>query len=89
MEKDQLLELILKIDDKLDRFHTEFVQINITLAKQEESLASHIKRTEILEQQIVPINRNIYMLQGVAKFFGASTLLVGLVAGILKIYHLL
>ena len=54
--------ILSKIDDRLSK-------IDSTLAAQHESLRDHIRRTELLEEQVKPIHEHVHELKGVIKFF--------------------
>jgi NifB/MoaA-like Fe-S oxidoreductase len=86
--KDQLN----KIEEKLDRVDEKLSSIDITLAKQEINLAEHMRRTELNEiavekirETLVPINKHVNMLEGVFKFFGLISILLGIVVSLIKV----
>lgn len=69
-----------RIEKKLDDSNEHLASIDVTLAMQHESLRVHIKRTNKLEDELKPIRRHVYMVQG-----GMALLsLLGIIAGILK-----
>jgi chromosome segregation ATPase len=81
-----------KIDAKLDKIDERLGSIDVTLAKQEVNLKEHMRRTHLnevsiakIKDDIVPINKHINMLEGVLKFFGVISLLVGIVAAVVKV----
>ena len=45
-----------KIEIKIDKLDERLDKIDVTLAAQHESLKSHMKRTELLEAQVKPLN---------------------------------
>lgn len=61
--------------------------IDITLAKQNASLEEHIRRTEILESKITPVEVHVHMVNGVLKFIGVLALIAGFAASIVKIFE--
>lgn len=68
------IEHILEIRDRLSGIESRLTQYN-TLLKE------HIRRTELLEKDVAPIKRHVYMLQG-----GASLLaLLALIAAIVQV----
>lgn len=67
-----------RLFDKLDSLDERLNNIDITLAKQETSLAEHIRRTNLLEEKLEPVEKHVTMLNGVAKFIGLSALLAGI-----------
>ena len=79
---ERVLEKLDKLDDRLD-------SVDKTLVKQEENLKEHIRRTELLEEELKPIKKHIGHMEGALKLFGGIGLLLGIVTGILKILGLL
>jgi len=61
--EDLLLSKIDKLDDRLDK-------IDIHLAEYNTQLKIHIKRTEILEQDVKPISEHVSMMKGAGKLIG-------------------
>jgi len=60
MDEKRLERIEIKVDDINDHLG----QINVTLAAQHESLKSHIRRTAIIEDELKPIRRHVYMING-------------------------
>jgi 2C-methyl-D-erythritol 2,4-cyclodiphosphate synthase len=89
-------EQLDKIEEKIDRVESRISNIDITLVKQEVNLAEHMRRTELNEiavekirETLVPINKHVNMLEGVFKFFGLVSILLGITVSIIKIVGLL
>lgn len=76
---DILIQIIKRQDDIFDLIS----QQKEILAKQQESLNYHIKRTDLLEEDLRPVKKHVYMINGFLKGFGAVSVLLG----ILKIAH--
>jgi archaellum component FlaC len=57
-----------RIDDKLDKVMEHITSIDVTLAKQHVSLEEHIKRTNMLEDKLEPIEKHVNMVNGAIKF---------------------
>lgn len=74
-----------RIEKKLDDVATHLSSIDVTLGKQHISLKEHIKRTAILETEIAPIKKHVYMMQGALALIAGS----GAILGILKYMKLL
>jgi len=58
-------------------------EIKEILARQEEVLKDHIRRTELLEVMVLPIQRRVYMLEGVMYFLssvGVGSLIIYLLS---------
>lgn len=76
-----------KIDDKIDKIQEKISSIDVTLAAQHESLKIHIKRTNLLEQKIEPVERHVHAVNTVLKLVGFMALVIGVIEGILKLFH--
>lgn len=59
-----------RIEDKIDSIMEQISEINSTLAAQHVSLEIHIKRTNILEEKILPIEERNSQLNGIIKLGG-------------------
>lgn len=56
-----------RIEDKIDKISDSIGSINITLAKQHQSLDEHMRRTELLEKIVEPIEKHVIMINGIIK----------------------
>lgn len=65
-------------ENKLDKIAEDIHEIKITLAKQHVSLAEHIRRTELLEDKLEPLERRSHMITGVLAFIGLIATLAGI-----------
>lgn len=74
-------ERFSRLEDKLDIVIEKIGSVDKTLAAQHVSLVEHIRRTELLEQAVIPIQTHVVQVQGVAKFFGALAVLAGILEG--------
>lgn len=74
-----------RIESKLDDVRDNISEINVTLGKQHVSLADHIKRTAILEQELKPIKKHVEGVNAVLRFLGALLLLSGAIEGIVAL----
>lgn len=93
MDYKMVIEKLEKLDNKLDKTNERLNDIDKTLVKQEASLSEHIRRTEINEEAIglvrdemKPVKKHIYMMEGALKLLGVLSLLVGLLVGVLKLF---
>lgn len=66
---------------KLDKIYDRLSSIDSTLSSQHEVLKEHIRRTEVLESEIKPVQRHVTMVEGAIKFIGLLALIVGLIEG--------
>lgn len=65
-----------KIEKKLDHISEEIGTIKVTLASQHEVLAEHVRRTNLLEEELKPIKRHVHMVEGAIKLLA----IIGIVA---------
>jgi hypothetical protein len=63
---------------KLDKVYDKLQAIDVTLAAQHETLKDHIRRTEILETKLEPVEKHVAMVNGAVKFI----MLIGISIGI-------
>jgi len=68
---------------KLDKIIERIGKIDSTLSAQHITLQDHIRRTEILEKEIVPLTKNMNMLQGAVKLIA----LAGVIATVVEAIH--
>lgn len=59
-----------RIEVKLDDLSDHLASIDITLGQQHVSLKEHIRRTNILEKELVPVKRHVHMVEGALKLLG-------------------
>lgn len=74
------MSILAKVETKLDKIDDSITRIDITLARQSEILDVHVKRTNILEDSLKPIERHVNMVQGAIKLI----LILGTIAGIIE-----
>jgi len=53
-----------RVEVKIDDIDDQLGYISSTLAAQHESLKIHIKRTALIEEELKPIRRHVYMING-------------------------
>jgi hypothetical protein len=75
MEDQKRLE---RIEKKIDEVADHVASIDLTLAGQHISLRDHMRRTAILEKEVAPIKKYVYMAQGVIGLLGVLSMLLGL-----------
>lgn len=74
-----------RLENKVDKIVESISEINITLAKQSVILDEHVKRSNLLEAKMAPLEKHVVMINGVLKFLGLIAVFVGIVEGIFKI----
>lgn len=65
-----------RVLDKLDKLDTRIDNIDITLAKQHLSLEEHIKRSNMLEAKLEPVEKHVNSVNAVLKFAGGIAILL-------------
>lgn len=88
-----ILNIILakfdKLDERMDKLDKNQSESNIILAKQEVSLSEHIKRTNLLEERLEPIEAHVQLVNGILKTIGGIAVIVTIISGIVKILQFL
>jgi len=74
-----------RIEDKLENIDGRLDKIDIHLAVYNEQLKEHIRRTNILETKVEPIERHVIALQGLAKALGLASVALGVALSLLKL----
>lgn len=80
---------IIRMLDKIDKLDERLDSIDKTLVRQEANLKEHMRRTEQNEimiqemiEQIKPIETHVVMVNGVLKFIGFVSLLLGVAVAV-------
>lgn len=74
-----------RIHKKLDKIDDRLGSIDVTLAKQAVSLDEHIKRTNLLEKKLEPVERHVMMVNGVLKFLGVLAIMATIIEVIARL----
>lgn len=74
-----------KMDQKLDKIIDRMNNIDVTLGKQSVILEEHVKRTNLLESKLQPVEKHVIMVNGVMKFLGLVAIFLGIIEGFVKI----
>lgn len=75
---DQISEDVSEIKDRMS-------SIDKTLVKQQVILDEHIRRTSNLEERVEPLETHKKHFDGVMRFIGGLSVILGLIASVLKI----
>jgi hypothetical protein len=79
-------DLLVKLDDRLDSMDQKLHSLDKTTVLQQVSLDEHIRRTNLIEQKLEPIEKHVNTVQtittSVAKFVSGIAVLVGIVAAV-------
>lgn len=73
---------LLRIESKIDKITDSLSEIKIIQAAQATDLKYHIKRTDLLEQKLEPIEDHVSKMHGALKLIGIIALLGGILGGI-------
>lgn len=73
------------LEDKIDSISEKITNIDVTLAKQSVVLEEHIRRTNLLEEKLAPVEKHVHMVNGALKAIGFIAIALGVVEGILKL----
>jgi hypothetical protein len=76
-----------RLDEKIDGISEKISEINVTLAAQHISLKEHIRRTEILETRLEPIESHVLLMNSSAKIISLVGIVMGVIAGLAEILH--
>ena len=89
MRRASQMSEIIRMLDKIDKLDERLDNIDKTLVRQEGHLKEHIRRTEQNEimiqeiiEQIKPIETHVAMVNGVLKFIGFISLLLGVAVAV-------
>lgn len=75
-----------RLNDKIDEIIDKLASINVSIAKMEVDVAHHIKRTDLLEEQVEPMKKHADELAGVIKFLKISGVIVGIIEAV-RMFH--
>lgn len=74
-----------RIEDKIDKIIEKVNTIDVTLAKQQVTLDEHVRRTNLLEEKMEPVEKHVTIVNGCLKIIAALGTIIGLIHGILKL----
>lgn len=75
-----------RIPNKLDEIIDKLNGVNISIARIEVDVAHHIKRTDLLEQQVEPMKKHADELAGVVKFLKLAGVIIALIEAV-RMFH--
>lgn len=76
-----------RLEAKVDHVIDKIENINVTLAAQHESLKDHIRRTELLEEEVKPLLKHDHMAMGILKLFGFLALIGTITEGAIALLN--
>lgn len=71
---------------RLKRIERHLSSIDVTLAKQSVILDEHVKRSNMLEAKLEPVEKHVAMVQGGFKLFGVLALILGVFKAMLGMW---
>jgi hypothetical protein len=71
-----------RLEDKLDKVVDSISEIQVTLASQAGDLKYHIHRTDLLEEQMKPVQSHVNELKGIVKMLKVLALLATILEGV-------
>ena len=74
-----------RINDKLDKLFDKISAIEVTLGYQHQSLEEHIRRTQILEEKVAPLEETMHMMSGAIKVGSMALICISALAAICEI----
>lgn len=72
-----------KIDKILEKIHS----IDITMARNTASLEAHMKRTDLLEKKLEPVENHVSLINASFKVFGAVGAVIGIAVTLYKLWQ--
>jgi hypothetical protein len=74
-----------RIEEKLDRIDERLDSLDKNMAVNNTLLEYHIKRTDMLEEEVKPLKGHVLKAQGVLVFIGVLSTLVAVAVSVLNI----
>lgn len=74
-----------RIEDKVDSISDKLGATNEILAAQHESLKQHMRRSDLLEQAMKPLQKHVAMVDGALKLIGLLAAVAAIVELLLKL----
>jgi len=68
----------MSVDQKLDKIADTLTMQAVTLERLTVTVEDHVRRTNILEADIAPIKKHVWMVNGGLKLIGIMTMLAGI-----------
>lgn len=81
-------ELLHEMSKSLERLDTSVDTISITLAVQAEQLKTHIRRTELLEAALKPVQEHVNRVNALILLLGGLFAVLGAVKTVIEIIKL-
>lgn len=79
-------ENLSKIEAKIDQLDSRLDNVDVTLVKQEAQLAEHIRRTNLLEASLQPVEDHVKYMNGALKLITVTSTVGGFMLLVLKLF---
>ncbi len=76
---------IKRFEAKLDKIDDNIGRIDITLASQHEVLKEHIKRSNMLEAQMAPIQAHVSKVEGAIKLISILAMIAAIISVVYQV----
>jgi uncharacterized coiled-coil protein SlyX len=76
-----------RVETKIDIVSDKINSIDSTLREQHLSLKEHMRRSDLLEAQMVPVQKHVAAVNGVLKFIGLIVPIMALLLTVYKIFR--
>lgn len=84
-----IIEKLEKLDSRIDNIDITLAKQSVILENQHASLEVHIKRTDLLEAKLEPVEKHVDMVAGALKLIGLIGAMIGIITGLLKLVSIL
>jgi len=74
-----------RLEEKLDKIVEQIAEINVTMARNTASLDEHIRRTNMLEEKLEPVEKHVLMVNSITKFVITMITLAAAATAIYKV----
>jgi|WetSurMetagenome_2_1015567.scaffolds.fasta_scaffold145312_3 hypothetical protein len=75
-----------EIDKVLSSISKELIKNNIILQKQEKNIDEHIKRTNLLEEKLEPVEKHVHLMNTLSKIIVGLTGIIGTIIAIISLF---
>lgn len=75
-----------RIETKIDKISSDISEINVTLAEQHISLKEHIRRTNVLEEKLIPMEMKFQQFHGIIKLGAWLVTILSAAAALAEIF---
>ena len=69
-----------RIFEKVEKIEAHLYSIDTTLARQHSSLEEHMRRTQLLEEEMKPVARHVEQMRGAGKLLALLALIATIVS---------